>query len=880
MPFHRLPKKGTDEYDHLALEFQAPSSVNIIGSYAVKACLSPACADMIVEMPSGLFREKDHLNYRYFYKRSFYLACLRHALSAQLGDCVFEYEQQNLFKPTLLLKLKDGLSVKIRPYTTAFKSFRLAPGRSSVRQSVFSGQAPGSGLVQDVPTPMVNSSILSDMLFNEHQKALAQAVKQVPSLPEAVKLGKAWLRQRGYADLHGGLTGFHWSMLSVLMVLSGVIDPSMDELQIWKASLRFLGGLDPAKPLSLCSMPVEVPEECAGDLSVESFQAHFELVFLNPTGRLNLFWDVKRSALEVVQADARRHYQLLLQNPDEARVLLGRADEMAVKYDTTLMLPRSASSAHPDDLSGQSVFLDGLGATLRTALSDRVDSIAVHVGADRVTVGLQLNPEKAFRLVDLGPPISDKAGCEAFRQFWGAKAELRRFKDSSIKEAAVWEEHAKDRHMVVGHICRFALEKHMAVREVEVVCGQLDFAVPALSFSAVVSAFEALSKKIRGTKSLPLTVVACEPVSPACRYTALDVPVGVSAIASKPGFLPPRVPVHDVVVRLEGSGKWPQDPHAARLLKQAFMLQLARGLAQDDRLESAFATEYLDVQCEDFVFRCHLTFAGEIPMLGLNGMDASGAYELYTVRPRHARAIHTVYTRNVVYGPAVRLAKRFVEAQMLATDVTEELVELLMAHVFLHPGRYDAPHSAWTAFLRFLQLVVEHDWEAAALCVSFDGSPVEPAVTAPMTVCASYDEGKPSLWSPAKADAAADLRRLSSAAYKYLKASPLADLAPLFRRSIKPFTGVLILDPGLLTASRPVSRVTQLAMKNASLQSEVLRLMPGFDPVQMLVEDLQRNFGKHASFCLDRPAGLIAFKTQDDALPVRIKAFCRDMIIA
>ncbi len=78
----------------------------------------------------------------------------------------------------------------------------------------------------------------------------------------------------------------------------------------------------------------------------------------------------------------------------------------------------------------------------------------------QVIVGLILNPETAQRLVDLGPPADDtakvccftrnittschsRAACVScvvlqaaeFRQFWGPKSEMRRFKDGKINES-------------------------------------------------------------------------------------------------------------------------------------------------------------------------------------------------------------------------------------------------------------------------------------------------------------------------------------------------------------------------------------------------------------------------------------------------------------
>jgi hypothetical protein len=51
IPFHRLPKEGSDDYNHLEFSFIKPSDVNVVGSYALRTFNSPCDIDMIVEIP-------------------------------------------------------------------------------------------------------------------------------------------------------------------------------------------------------------------------------------------------------------------------------------------------------------------------------------------------------------------------------------------------------------------------------------------------------------------------------------------------------------------------------------------------------------------------------------------------------------------------------------------------------------------------------------------------------------------------------------------------------------------------------------------------------------------------------------------------------------
>lgn len=861
--------------------------------------------DMVVEMGEEIVKEKDHLNYRYFHKRAFYLASIMYHLkrAESLSSLEFgiELDFESALRPVLVVKGQE-FSIRILPFTTQLKVFRLAPGRNSVRSSVFHEQILGikaSGEQADMPTPMLNSCILADLVMGENAKQLFICNKQIPAFSAGLKLFKAWHKQRGYDNLVGGLSSYHITMLLVFMAENNSIDASMDELQILKASLKFLGGLDISKPISLTkSIGADVPAEYKDELSLSAFQKHFDLVFLDITGVLNIFWNVKKQAAALIINDAQRHASIFVSSPSTANTLLMISDNQDLKFDVSLVIPSESlptETMNPDAIDSSSS-IDHAVSILVRALTDRITHISTYKcknGSYRV--GIILNPEQAFRLVDLGPPIEDKPACAEFRAFWGDKSELRRFKDSSIKEAAIWEQLAKDRHLIVGEICRHVLKRHCGMDDgdIGVICGQLDWAIESGSFAPAISASESLSKKLRGLSSLPLTVTACETISPTCRYTALSIPKALSSIRLKAGdALPPIVPVHDVVVRMEASGKWPHDPHAAKLLKQALMIQTARCLVEEHSLETSFAKEYLDVLCDDHVFRCHLTFPGELSMYSQHGLESSSLNELLVTRPKHARAIHSLYTSNVVYGPAVRIAKKFMASQLLSAVVSEELVELLMARVFLDQGRFSAPHSSWTSFLRFLQLLAEHDWEAAPLIVNFDPSVRTPDLCSEydhvrdklcMFVATSYDEFKLSEWSLLKNQERTllELCKLAAAALKYLNANPFNDLSVLFKRSHKAFTGVLT----LYLASRSLSRQSQLAIRNAALRTDFLRYLPGLSIPEMLVADLKANFGKDVDFFYDASEPkVVAFRARADEhrdqLETRLRTFCRDIIMS
>jgi len=72
---------------------------------------------------------------------------------------------------------------------------------------------------------------------------------------------------------------------------------------------------------------------------------------------------------------------------------------------------------------------------------------------------------------------------------------------------------------------------------------------------------------------------------------------------------------------------------------------------------------------------------------------------------------------------AVRLCKRWMASQMLSGY--DELVEHLVAYVFLQPSPFEAPTSPQVGFARFCWLLDSFDWQREPLIVDMDGKLTE-----------------------------------------------------------------------------------------------------------------------------------------------------------
>jgi U3 small nucleolar RNA-associated protein 22 len=100
---------------------------------------------------------------------------------------------------------------------------------------------------------------------------------------------------------------------------------------------------------------------------------------------------------------------------------------------------------------------------------------------------------------------------------------------------------------------------------------------------------------------------------------------------------------------------------------------------------------------------------------------AQDAYDLhyrrYTAAPRHHGAVVTLHHMYPSFASAGRLLKRWVASHMLSSQLPEEMLELIMASVYLDPGAHEVPTTAHTGFVRAIELIAHWSWQETALFV-------------------------------------------------------------------------------------------------------------------------------------------------------------------
>ncbi|RDX41283.1 Nrap protein [Lentinus brumalis] len=797
VPYIRpLPTEDTN----WKVAFDPPTDVVLVGSWPTRTSVKGKDAlrytvDIAVAMPPSLFQEKDYLNGRAFQKRAYYLATIAAALvgskSSLPCEAFFESTSGDPRCTNLVLRPSDSskewskLNVQIRiiPFLpeSPIPLQRLSPSRSNLRTAAHEEET------KEDATPIYNSAFMLMHTPKTHLLSVHALKQDVPAFTDALTLLRVWANQRGYGPgIRACVRGFEgkgmlWASILELLVHGEEPPPAgfgkasarrkplgkgLSPYQLFKAALDFLArhrfGQD----------AVFVKSKDGHRFPPASYFSH-EAVFVDSSSSVNLLAGVPLSSLDLLRHDAQAtldalDHSSLSEDPFQTVFLQDHRDVFG-RFDVVLRVDVSsaemrAKSAHlvADHGSVYNALLANLTSVLRRGLGNRAKAVAVlHPSSDVrpltqalpssssvLYLGMILDTEHAFRLVDHGPSAEEQESESAkqFRDFWGDKAELRRFKDGSITESVVWDiKSADERVHVPAMIAKHLLQRHFSIGSdaVQTWQSQYDALLRApdsirslyesrrasMGFKTAMAAFDTLVKQMKALDDqLPLAILNVSAASSALRYTEAFVPVAVP-LASRPGLpsAASHLPAMEIVVEFEKSGRWPDDLRAVQKIKLAFFEQLAtclmgavKGLQAsvvlgDGPVRKEIQDEAaLDIVTPDgWAFRAriwhdreatlldrtidpqpHVPKAVKKPLTPEEVRDRQAAIEakeVYVRRfvhaPRHHRAVAALSHRSAAFAGTVRLVKRWFAAHwLLRSHVREEAVELLCAYVFLRTG--------------------------------------------------------------------------------------------------------------------------------------------------------------------------------------------------
>ncbi|CAG5922329.1 unnamed protein product [Menidia menidia] len=895
VPFLFVPKTTKGKF-HMA----PPASIDLIGSFPLGTCTKPhVMVDLAVTIPADVLHPKDAINQRYARKRALYLAGLAQHLksSSEVGTMRYSCLHGNRLRPVLLLNPPGkgpptfSVCVHVCPPPGFFKPGRFHPQRNNIRTEWYTGLQSSQSGGSEPPTPHYNSSVLGDLLPRAHLQFLSAVSTQCPAFTDGVALLKVWLHQRNLDRGTGCFNGFLASMLLAYLLITHRISNTMTAYQLLRNGLNFLDLTVNGISLS------KEPDSTAPSLAEfhDAFQLQHEAsvsmeFWDNPT--IDGFHCLLMTSKPMIRTSD-HVFQLCdlvkLQASCKKQNLLAELMDHSGNY---------VQTALPFILS---LLEQGLGQRIHLlthSLSPDPEVWSVESEAPKykaqppLSFGVLLRPELASSVLERGPPADSPKAAE-FRQLWGPRSELRRFQDGAITEAVLWEGKSMcQKRLVPKQIVTHLLQLHADIPEscVRYVGAMVDDVIKTGSevpstgeeeSLVVVQSYDDLSRKLWRLENLPLAITAVQGAHPALRYTQVFPPQPLKldysfferekvfkALVPREGKpCPAYITPITVICHMEGSGKWPNDRVAIRHIRAAFHIRLAELLKKQHNYTSRATPAHVDVWKDGLVFRIQVAYHRE-PLVLRESVNAEGMLvvkdneeaqllEMATIhKPLLTSTLHGLQQQHPCFGAVCRLAKRWLAAQLLSDDITEDTADLLVASLFLHPAPFSAPCSPQVGFLPADYTEIKNSFMASreSLPVMFIATPKDKNL---------------SMWTK-RAPNVQMLQRAMTVAAESLKvlehqltdSSQTQDVRVIMRPPLDAYDVLIHLNPKQVpllgqAVDPPAVTFSRGALTDGAAQSGGALPVIDYNPVSLFLTELREAFGDLALFFCDPYGGMV-----------------------
>jgi U3 small nucleolar RNA-associated protein 22 len=784
IPFpHPRPTKDTK----YTFEYRKPTNVNVVGSLALKLSVKGQNAvDMTVTMPQSMFQEKDYLNHRMFHKRAYYLARITAGIR-KLAEEEFalKYSSQDdiYYLPVLIVKparnspqdfsrSKFHVRILVAIPDATFPIEKTLPTKNCLRSTSSEGQDAA------LATSFYNSCVRLTSSYAAYHALLHKATLNCDAFRDVCLLGRTWLHQRGFASAisTGGFGGFEFSVVCGLLLLGSgpkgrpALSTKYSTLQLFKAVLQFLAGKDLTEPMILNAANLKMAK------------AEYPVLYDGIRG-VNVLLKMRPWSYQLLRHEASLSLQAMnvgVQDNFDSTFIM-RSDEPILRFDEVYRIDLSAiKTAMTIDLDAGDLFAKSY-KLLSQGLADRVklvhfrtpETASWPIGKPKqgkrserhlIDVGLLLNPDHANRLVDHGPSAEEQEASKTFRDFWGEKAELRRFKDGSISESLVWSEDSPVTQQIID--CIMQRHLNLPAESITALVNKLDGLLaapstqirPSNAFKLMSDAYQSLVTELYQLEGMPLSIRSISPADPQLRYASLHCPLVSS----------PTRPAN-VLIQFEGSARWPDSLPAIQHTKIAFLVKLADLLSASNKtittrigLENTSTassghlnTSFLDIiypspspaqGLSPISFRIRIHHERTLALLetALSPSNKSALpnttretlaaaltthKRLNLASPLHTTTLSNLCTRHPALSPTIRLLKKWTASHLLP-HIPDEILELLAAHTFLHPFPFSPPSTPQTAFLRTLLFLSRWDWASEPLIIDLGSDSSSDLMTA------------------------------------------------------------------------------------------------------------------------------------------------------
>ena len=737
-------------------------------------------------------------------------------------------------------------------------------------------------------------------------KLLNGAAVSSPGFRDACLLGRVWLRQRGFTGKkqQGGFGNFEWSAMVALLLGQGgqssrlVLSTTYDAQQLFRATLHFLAFRD------LARQPFVIPE-----VNLDPFDCKGVPMFFDSSRNVNILYKMSPWSYEALRQEAQTTIRMLssASRDNFDSTFIFKVDEDVIRYDFVGRVPVRTFRL---DIRSQDVHLaafeesQDLGGILRRGLANRAKHVSVglpvpppwDIHTSRINtiqhghldLRIVVDAEHASRTVERGPPADQTKASSEFRQFWGSKTELRRFKDGQILESVVWQ--STEPINLLREIIKHLLATHFSKESsssFELIDNDLksahrDVDLSISTFAPIITTYKTLEKDMRALDGLPLQIKQIRPTGSTLCFSSIHPYQGPA----------------EVVIQFEGSSRWPDDLCAIQMTKIAFLIKIAELLQEsvesistrvgvENESSTTLNSSFLEVRYPHnvtFHIRVHherettlsqrLLASPNTSASEREGAAKSLAHHKrnFEKRPAYTQALQILSTKYPALSPAIRLTKRWFNAHLLSRFFPSPLIETFVVRTFVRPYPWQTPSTPSTALLRTLLFLSRWNWESDPLIVDFASPSLKPSDVAEIeTRFQAWRKIDPSLnrvalfvatnfdrdgttwteYNPSKV-VAARMSALARAASDVVRDKGLELRFPaLFKPSLKDYDFLVWLKSRFTRQARTQRSGSQF--KNLASSSTDAPVGPQL--IQLYLQELQTVYSEAALFFYDADGG-------------------------
>ncbi|XP_025834948.1 nucleolar protein 6 [Agrilus planipennis] len=929
---------GNCKSDHSKVTaFIKPSNVDIFGRYRINAVVGTKLeVDIKLIMPKLLFKEKDYLNNRYWIIHNYYISYIATELKKANFCSKISYllEHNNAFLSKLIVTPfeSDKITIKIHvvPQEGSFKNHRFEPQKNNVKVNILQNDFDVNlETLKITATPYYNAAIAKTSVLEKNYNFLEDNLKDLKNVQDGIKLLTVWLKQRFEFNNPIGFTEELLLFVILYLVIKKRVNKHMSSYQVIRNFWYFLSTTDWSEdPISL--------SEDVKDEHLKQYRKEFDIVFLDNSGYYNLTSFLDKNIYMKIKKESQIAVNLLdkVQFNSFGALFMTKMPYQ-VQYDAIVIIKNenrfsNASKFISEEkkinyISFHELLLQktianflqkGLGKRIKNLVPQCIESFIKDVGSktqpefNKLTFGITLDPEHAYKIVEIGPPADDKDAALEFQKFWGNLAHCRRFNDGSIHEAVHFEaETFHEKRNIFKKIVNFVLSEKLQLKENYMFCNELEkFISPGKSTIEestikVITTFDELTKLLRSL-ALPLGITAIHGKSDVFCYSDLFPPVPTTHnpetdvttlqndnIVFKENanvkWIPNYCAPIECVIHLSLHSKWPNDFEALKHIKTAFYLKISELLKEKSNVKSNVRPEFFDVYYKGYVFRFTLYHPKEIKFLKKE-VDSTGTisykdtedsinYEKeLDIACKISGALNGIQSQFSSFGPSNTLIKRWLRSQLIDNFYIPDIViNMLNASIYLNNVHLSNSNLPQVQFLRFLKFIQDSDWNLNAVVVNFNDEITKEQLDSyetnfhqnrqnypPLYIITPYDNGK-SLFTinTCGKEVLRRLAILATATYNVLLESFLQTfevklLESIFVPNMDGYNLLIHLKP-LLNSRRNESidecnkkHLKKSKCKNVFTKNYDKFAIPivGFNPVDLYLSELRANYGEFAYF--------------------------------